>query len=96
MTFFRARFSTLLISIVLATQSWAQTAVPDHRYVYSQDVDFYGADLTNLFDTTQDACERACTAQSDCVAFTYNTRSNACFPKSAITDRKPYQGARSA
>ena len=77
-------------------QDGPQNAVPDHRYVYTQDVDFYGADLTNLFDTTQIACERACSAQSACVAFTFNKRSNACFPKSAITDKQPYSGAMSA
>lgn len=96
MTFFRTQIFPFFVSLIVATQSWAQTAVPDHRYIYSQDVDFYGADLTNLFDTSQTACERACTAQSECVAFTFNNRSNACFPKSAITDQQPYAGAMSA
>lgn len=96
MTFFRTQIFQFFVSLIVATQSWAQTAVPDHRYIYSQDVDFYGADLTNLFDTSQTACERACTAQSECVAFTFNNRSNACFPKSAITDQQPYAGAMSA
>ncbi len=86
----------LLIPISFATPLWAQDILPDHRYVFTQNVDFYGADLTNLFDTTQSACERACSAQPNCVAFTYNKRSNACFPKSAITDQQPYSGAMSA
>lgn len=73
-----------------------QEALPDHRYVFSRDMDFYGADLTSLFDTSQLACERACSAQDACVAFTYNARNNACFPKSAVTDRRPYTGAVSA
>ncbi|MGJ5617961.1 alpha-2-macroglobulin family protein [Sulfitobacter sp. MF3-043] len=96
MTFFRTLRLIFLIPIFFATQVWAQAAVPDHRYVYTQDVDFFGADLTNLFDTTQSACERACSAQADCVAFTFNKRSNACFPKSAITDKQSYNGAMSA
>ena len=96
MTFFRAFRLIFLIPIFFATQVWAQAAVPDHRYVYTKDVDFFGADLTNLFDTTQSACESACSAQADCVAFTFNKRSNACFPKSAITDKQPYNGAMSA
>ncbi|MCR8825333.1 alpha-2-macroglobulin family protein [Pseudosulfitobacter koreensis] len=88
-------------ALVLATMAWvsaalAQDIVPDHRYVYSRDVDFYGADLTPLFDTTQSACTNACDANGACVAFTYNSRSNACFPKSAVTDRTPYAGAFSA
>lgn len=77
-------------------QATAEPAVPEHRYLFSKDVDFYGADLTNLFDTSQQACARACSAQENCVAFTYNQRNNACFPKSAVTERQPYQGAMSA
>ena len=87
---------SFVLLITAVVQTAAQNAVPDHRYLYSRDVDFYGADLTNLFDTSQEACARACSAQEACVAFTYNQRSNACFPKSAITDRQPYQGALSA
>ncbi|MFK7834671.1 MAG: alpha-2-macroglobulin family protein [Sulfitobacter sp.] len=95
----RAFFSLALSLVVLAaglSQSHAQEVVPDARYLYSRDVDFYGADLTNLFDTSQAACARACAAQDDCVAFTFNTRNNACFPKSAISDQQPYAGAVSA
>jgi hypothetical protein len=85
-----------LLTPLFAGGALAQNAVPDHRYLFSRDVDYYGSDLTNLFDTTQDACIRACSAQEDCVAFTYNSRSNACFPKSAISDQQPYLGAVSA
>jgi uncharacterized protein YfaS (alpha-2-macroglobulin family) len=79
-----------------AAQTAAQNAVPDHRYLQTRDTDFFGADLTNLFDTTQAACARACSAQEACVAYTFNTRNNACFPKSDITERQPYAGAVSA
>ncbi|WP_299684958.1 alpha-2-macroglobulin family protein [uncultured Tateyamaria sp.] len=88
-----AYFATVL---TLATGVAAQNAVPDRRYVFSRDVDFYGADRANLFDTTQEACQRACSADDQCVAFTFNTRSNACFPKSAVNAREPYVGAISA
>ena len=81
---------------LLVGQAMAQNAMPEHRFLFSRDVDFYGADLTNLFDTTQNACQRACSAQDACVAFTYNSRSNACFPKSAISEAQPYVGAMSA
>lgn len=80
----------------LGQQAIAQQAVPEERFVFTRNIDFYGADLGKLFDTTLAACERACAAQSTCVAFTFNTRSNACFPKSAITDQKFYDGAMSA
>ncbi|WP_299613762.1 alpha-2-macroglobulin family protein [uncultured Tateyamaria sp.] len=79
-----------------STLAWGQDAVPDHRYVVTRDVDFFGADRTALFDTTFDACVRACSADDACEAFTFNDRSNACFPKSQITDRQLYVGARSA
>lgn len=84
------------IMTLITGQAGAQDGVPTHRYLYAQDVDFYGADLTNLFDTSQEACARACSAQQSCVAFTFNQRNNACFPKSAITDKQPYAGALSA
>ncbi|WP_415404971.1 PAN domain-containing protein [Tateyamaria sp. SN3-11] len=84
------------LCIVWSAAVSAQSLIPDQRYVLTQDMDFYGADRTALFDTTFDACQRACSADDQCVAFTFNTRSNACFPKSAITDREPYVGALSA
>ncbi|MEM9968448.1 MAG: alpha-2-macroglobulin family protein [Pseudomonadota bacterium] len=74
----------------------AQQSVPTERFLLTRDIDFYGSDLTNLFDTTQDACFRACRAQENCVAFTFNTLSNACFPKSAVREQRPFVGAVSA
>ena len=88
------RLCLLILSI--AGPVAAQNAVPDHRYLPAKDTDFYGADLQQLFDTTQEACARACSAQGACVAYTFNTLSGACFPKSAITDRQPFVGAMSA
>jgi uncharacterized protein YfaS (alpha-2-macroglobulin family) len=84
--------------IFTAATVFAQTAspVPEQRFVYSKDVDFFGSDLTNLFETTLDACARACTNDRRCVAFTFNQRSNSCFPKSAVTEKPPYEGALSA
>ena len=55
---------SFVLLILGVFQTAAQNAVPDHRYLYSRDVDFYGADLTNLFDTSQEACARACSAQA--------------------------------
>lgn len=74
----------------------AQEALPEHRYIYSNDADFYGADLGPLFETTRSACARACSAQTACTAFTFNTRSNACFPKSGVTEQEFFEGAISA
>ncbi len=92
---FAAGMSCVLL-FVGTLAAFAQGTVPEHRYIYAKDMDFYGADLTNLFDTSQAACARACSAQETCVAFTFNARNNACFPKSAITERQSYEGAMSA
>ncbi len=73
-----------------------QSYMPDRRIVVSRDVDFYGADLQSMFDTTYDACVQSCLADDNCAAFTFNSRSNACFPKSAVNDTQPYEGAISA
>lgn len=70
--------------------------VPDRRAVVSRDVDFYGSDLQALYDTTYESCETACLSDARCKAFTFNTRSNACFPKGGISAREPYEGALSA
>ncbi|MEL7091025.1 MAG: alpha-2-macroglobulin family protein [Pseudomonadota bacterium] len=89
-------FFAPLCAVLFASVATAQDVLPQHRYVMTRDVDFFGADRANLFDTTLTACQRACSADAQCVAFTFNTRSNACFPKSAVNDRQPYVGAISA
>ncbi|MDQ7070997.1 MAG: alpha-2-macroglobulin family protein [Rhodobacterales bacterium] len=80
----------------VAAISQTTSYVPDRRLVFTPDVDFYGADLLSLFDTTKTACETACLSDNQCRAFTFNGRSNSCFTKSEITDRQPYDGATSA
>ena len=72
---------TLLFWIMLVPFAAAQTFVPDSRFVVTRDVDFYGSDLAALFDTNFNACQRACDTNTLCQAFTFNTRSDACFPK---------------
>ncbi len=74
----------------------AQDILPERRVIVTQDMDFPGSDLQPLFDTTLSACRTVCLSDAACRAFTFNTRSNACFPKSAVTARSPYQGAISA
>ena len=75
---------------------WANDLVPERRLAMTSDVDFYGSDLQALFDTSFQACQKACLLDKRCNAFTFNTRSNACFPKSEVSEAKPYQGAVSA
>ncbi|KAA9006983.1 alpha-2-macroglobulin family protein [Histidinibacterium aquaticum] len=81
---------------ILPLAAAAQEAIPDKRVVVSRNLDFYGSDLANIFDTTLDACQAACLSDDQCVAFTYNQRSGSCFPKSAVTEVQGYDGAVSA
>ncbi len=96
MTFLTRFFTANFIFLMWVWGAAAQTLVPDQRYIVTLDTDFYGSDRTSLFDTTQETCARACSADTSCVAYTFNARSNACFPKSDISDRQPYAGAISA
>lgn len=87
---------SILLITSYSTVAAAEDPLPDRRPVVTRDVDFYGADLDPLFDTTFEACQKACLANATCNAFTYNSRSNACFPKSSVSERQPYEGAISA
>lgn len=86
----------LVFSIFLAMPVWAENILPERRLVYSRDTDFYGGDLAPIFDSTIEACARVCLADDECVAMTFNSRSNACFPKSSIDSQEAYEGATSA
>ena len=90
----------LLLSAVfllgLALDATAQSPVPERRQSVTMNTDFYGADLQPIFDTTLNACRKACFGDPQCRAYTFNTRSNACFPKSTVNESRPYQGAVSA
>ena len=86
----------LVFAVLWGVAVQAQQATPEFRYVVTNDMDFYGSDLDALFDTDLPSCLRACSADPRCVAFTYNTRSNSCFPKSGVSERTAYSGAISA
>ncbi len=87
----------ILIFIIFAMNfnglAWADSPVAERRVILHRDVDFYGADVQNIFDTNLNACESACLANSACSAFTFNTRSNSCFLKGAISEQVEYLGA---
>jgi uncharacterized protein YfaS (alpha-2-macroglobulin family) len=82
----------------LAHPGLAQDAslVPQKRAVLAQDTDLPGGDLAQLFDTTLDACARACMTNAQCTAFTFNTRNGSCFPKANPGPGAFYPGAVSA
>ncbi len=74
----------------------AQNVVPDRRLVMTQNMDFYGSDLQPVFETTFQTCQKICLNDRSCQAFTFNFKSNSCFPKSDITEKRPFEGAASA
>ncbi len=85
--------ASALVALPLQAQ---QTPIPERRLIVERDMDYYGADLRAMFDTSYEACQTACLNDPSCRAFTFNGRSNSCFPKSGLTRREPYEGARSA
>ncbi|NCO85507.1 MAG: alpha-2-macroglobulin family protein [Rhodobacterales bacterium] len=89
-------FLMSLLLLVTAPLAQAQDIMPDRRVAISRNVDYPGGDLRSIFDTTLDACQAACLADPQCRAFTFNQRSNACFPKGAISQITPFDGAISA
>ena len=82
-------FALLLVPIAAS----AQELVPQKRAVLSQDIDLPGGDIGSAFDTTLEACERACLAGAACEAFTFNSRNGSCFLKAGPGEGVAYGGA---
>jgi hypothetical protein len=82
-------------AIILACvgPSLAQDLIPERRLVLTDNTDLPGGDLQSIFDTTLEACERACLTNPSCNAFTFNTLKGACFPKSGPGTATPFNGA---
>jgi len=74
----------------------AEGPVPEKRVILHRDTDFPGGDIQSIFDTTLETCESACLTREDCRAFTFNSRSQACFLKDRVGARESYSGAFSA
>ncbi len=86
----------ILTSVFCASAAIAQQTIPQLRLSYVSNIDFVGEDLQQLFDTDIASCRRACTTNERCVGFTFNKRSNSCFPKKSINGTASYDGATSA
>ena len=91
----RALISAFVLAVMTGVAG-AEGYVPEKRILISRDVDLAGTDLSSMFDTTFEACRNACLANTSCEAFTFNSRSNSCFPKTGITGQSDYVGAISA
>ncbi len=74
----------------------AQDLVPERRFVVTQDQDLPGGDVASIFDTTIEACERACLTNARCTAYVFNANKGACFVKNAPGEGTFFAGAYSA
>lgn len=79
--------------ILSAMPAAAQDLIPSKRLVLSENTDMPGSDIASIFDTTLDACQRACLTNKQCKAFTFNTRNGSCFPKSKVGEAAAFDGA---
>ncbi len=82
-----------LATLPLPTLADQAQFVPERRFVIAPDTDLPGADIQSIFNTTIEACEAACLNDASCMAFTFNGKSNACFPKSAVGETVGFAGA---
>ncbi len=90
------RFRGILTGALLAmlpVAAQAEGPIPPERFVVERGVDFYGGDIRAVFDTTQENCAAVCLREEDCVAYTFNAAQGACFPKSSIGERTPFEAA---
>ncbi|MEY4982980.1 MAG: hypothetical protein RIR62_1246 [Pseudomonadota bacterium] len=71
----------------------AQELIPPKRLALSENTDRPGGDIASLFDTTLEACQRACLTNAQCTAITFNTRNGSCFVKSGDGDATAFAGA---
>ncbi|MCB5411037.1 alpha-2-macroglobulin family protein [Pseudogemmobacter faecipullorum] len=90
------RFFMVLAVSALPSALSAEELIPARRAIVSSDADLPGGDFSSVFDTTSDACERACIANKSCEAYTFNSRNNSCFLKQGPGEESFFQGAISA
>ncbi|MFZ1470343.1 MAG: alpha-2-macroglobulin family protein [Paracoccaceae bacterium] len=85
-------------ALVLATSgiATAEDLIPQRRVIVTENADLPGGDIASIFDTTADACERACLTNTKCQALTFNTRNGSCFLKADPGEPAFFQGAQSA
>ena len=76
-----AAFLSLFLPVAGLAQSAVQDLIPDRRILLSENTDLPGGDIASVFDTTIEACERACLANPQCQALTFNARNGSCFLK---------------
>ena len=85
--------SVLFASGMLLTAFGAQAAETSRTIVTVRDADYFGFDLRTVQDVTLDQCQTVCIDDSQCKAFTYNTKARWCFLKSDYKMMNPFPGA---
>ncbi len=88
-----AAVAALLLPVPALAQGTSQDLIPDRRILLSENTDLPGGDIASVFDTTLEACERACLANPQCQALTFNARNGSCFAKSAAGQPTAFAGA---
>lgn len=92
--FGRTLIGAFVAMVLMApTLAGAEDLIPAKRLAISNNTDLPGGDITSIFDTTLEACERACLTNNKCQAFTFNTRNGSCFPKSKMGAAASFDGA---
>lgn len=86
-------FTLILAPYGAQAENPGDRLIPSPRLIGQMATDFFGSDLDALFDTSEEACIRACRANDMCTALTFNRKAGACFLKRSIEDRQTYVGA---
>ena len=71
----------------------AAWAVEARQIVTTPNSDYFGFDLRSEQNVTLDQCKTSCLGDSQCRAFTYNTKAKWCFLKSDFATIKPFSNA---
>ncbi|MES2816897.1 MAG: PAN/Apple domain-containing protein, partial [Pseudomonadota bacterium] len=79
----RGFLKAMVAAVVLGSTGMAvaQDLIPERRFVVTQDQDLPGGDVASVFDTTIEACERACLTNARCTGYVFNTNNGSCFVK---------------
>ena len=87
-------FVPLVLALVVAlATATAGFAADQRRIVTTDNQDYYGFDLRSEQDVSLDQCKSVCLSDSQCRAFTYNTRARWCFLKSDFGKSTRFEGA---
>ncbi|MDN5787132.1 alpha-2-macroglobulin family protein [Pseudorhodobacter sp.] len=85
-----------LLALGLPGIGAAQDLIPEKRFAMTRDADLPGGDISSMFDTVLESCQKACVSNNACNAFTFNSRNGSCFLKSNPGAPADYAGAFSA